>query len=175
MKNKHPDKRHYGGYLSRFGLFDNEDVCAALPCPFPVHTGPVVALGYIVPAADGHQRPADTQLVVETERHIMTTAIRTDYAYDFANAMNSKFRHEDTTFSLERGKKYDKVVAASTTGSSRHVFAFVVRATGDLVKAASWKAPQRDKDGLAVRYNLDREFDTAVEAADLFGGFLYKR
>jgi hypothetical protein len=93
---------------------------------------------------------------------------------------------------VESGAKYDKLVEKSQLvkvledgtlepvggfgpGGSAH--AFVVRATGDLVKAASWKAPQKSKthpSGLAVRYNVATEEGFAAAVANCTSyGYLY--
>ena len=45
----------------------------------------------------------------------------------------------DTILSLEWGRRYIKVVAAS--GPGRHVWGFIDQTNGDILKAASWKAP----------------------------------
>lgn len=100
------------------------------------------------------------------------------YGTRFAAALTDKFADERNrpTFEAEPGRKYDKIIASDRYGS-RHVHAFVERETGALLKAASWKAPQRDKDGIAVRYMLDTPegFFEAIEAADQFGGYLYAK
>jgi hypothetical protein len=101
----------------------------------------------------------------------------------FVQALNDKFADEmgKPVFTIEAGRKYDKIMIQSTQWGSmsggRSVHAFVERGTGALLKAASWKAPQRDKDGIAVRYNLatDEGFSEAIDAADQHGGYLYKR
>ena len=59
-----------------------------------------------------------------------------------------------------------------TGGASRSVHAFVDKKTGDVYKAASFKAPAKH-----VRFNLciisDREW--LLENADWAGGYLYAR
>jgi hypothetical protein len=99
------------------------------------------------------------------------------YGIRFAAALTDKFADErnQPTFEAEAGRKYDKIIQSDKYGS-RHVHAFVDRKTGAVIKAASWKAPQKDKDGIAVRYHLDSPdgFFEAIEAADQFGGYLYK-
>jgi hypothetical protein len=98
-------------------------------------------------------------------------------AESFANALNEKF--QDYEFSVEAGIKFDKIVQSSKNRlngySNRSVHAFVERSSGDLIKAAGWKAPAKIKSGWATRYNLITEFDKAVEEADQFGGYLYQR
>ena len=73
-------------------------------------------------------------------------------------------------FSIVTGRKYHKIVQTCTDGS-QSVHAFVDKNTGELYKAASWKAPAKD-----VRFDLriikDREF--VLENCDWAGGYLYK-
>jgi hypothetical protein len=57
---------------------------------------------------------------------------------------------------------------------SRSVFAFVEKETGALIKAATWKAPAKIKTGWATKYNLNTQFELALEKADPYGGFLYQ-
>ena len=74
-------------------------------------------------------------------------------------------------FYIESGRKYHKLIMETQRGS-RSVHAFVDKKTGDLYKAASFKAPAK-----GVRFNLciisDREW--LLENADWAGGYLYKR
>jgi len=57
---------------------------------------------------------------------------------------------------------------------SRSVFAFVEKETGALIKAAGWSMPAKLKSGWATKYNLNTQFELAVEKADPYGGFLYQ-
>ena len=74
-------------------------------------------------------------------------------------------------FYIESGRKYHKIVM-ETESQSRSVHAFVDKKTGDVYKAASFKAPAK-----IVRFNLcimsDREW--LLENADWAGGYLYVR
>ena len=47
---------------------------------------------------------------------------------------------ETPALTLERGRRYIRVVRATPTGSERSVFAFI-DADGDVLKAESWKKP----------------------------------
>ena len=73
-------------------------------------------------------------------------------------------------FSIVTGRKYHKIVQTCSDGSNS-VHAFVDKNTGELYKAASWKAPAKD-----VRFDLriieQREF--VLENCDWAGGYLYK-
>ena len=74
-------------------------------------------------------------------------------------------------FYIESGRKYHKIIMETESGS-RSVHAFVDKKTGELYKAASFKAPAKH-----VRFNLllikDREW--LLENADWAGGYLYMR
>ena len=74
-------------------------------------------------------------------------------------------------FYIESGRKYHKLIM-ETGGGSRGVHAFVDKKTGDVYKAASFKAPAK-----GVRYNLLRieSREQCFERADWAGGYLYIR
>jgi hypothetical protein len=87
---------------------------------------------------------------------------------------NFKIQHPKSdpyTFTIESGRKYHKIMM-TTNGGNRSVHAFVDKKTGEVYKAASFKAPAK-----GVRFNLlvitDREW--LLEHADWAGGYLYKR
>ena len=78
-------------------------------------------------------------------------------------------------FVIECGRKYHKIIMEVPNNNrppSRSVHAFVDKKSGDLYKAASFKAPAKH-----VRFNLcimsDREW--LLENADWAGGYLYMR
>ena len=78
-------------------------------------------------------------------------------------------------FVIESGRKYHKIIMEVPNNNrppSRSVHAFVDKKSGDVYKAASFKAPAKH-----VRFNLciisDREW--LLENADWAGGYLYKR
>lgn len=85
-------------------------------------------------------------------------------------------------FAVIGGRTYDKVVDVetgyhSTEERAKGVHAFIDRATGDLIKAASWSAPQKNADKtLAVRYHLGspEEAKEVAAKADRHGSYLYK-
>ncbi len=75
----------------------------------------------------------------------------------------------DMVFSCISGKKYYKVVHTQDESSSVH--SFVDKVTGDVYKAASWKAPAKH-----VRYNFLNEEQRAFLLSglcDWAGGYLY--
>ena len=73
-------------------------------------------------------------------------------------------------FTIEEGRKYLKIMQTDTS-DGRAVHAFVDKKTGDVYKAASFKAPAK-----GIRFNLcimsDREW--LFENCDWAGGYLYK-
>lgn len=106
-----------------------------------------------------------------------------DYVDEYINVLNSaaSLAGLDYLFDKEVGRRYVKVVQNSAHGG-RSVHAFIERSSGDLLKPASWAAPQRNSDGsLAVRYRLSDEIERKAlfeklmaEPANLYGGYLYK-
>lgn len=87
-------------------------------------------------------------------------------------------------FGVEPGRKYDRIVnmeAPSTNREntkSKSVHAFIDRATGELIKSAGWRAPQKNSDGtMAVRFTMtsDADVDAVVALSDTYGSYLYQR
>ena len=72
-------------------------------------------------------------------------------------------------FVIESGRKYHKIVMEDE--SQRSVHAFVDKKSGDVYKAASWKAPAK-----GVRYNLvsKENYEMLKARCDWSGGYLYK-
>jgi len=77
----------------------------------------------------------------------------------------------DYKFYIQEGRKYHKIIMETGAGS-RSVHAFVDKKSGDVYKAASFKAPAK-----GIRFNLcimsDREW--LMEHADWAGSYLYIR
>jgi len=73
-------------------------------------------------------------------------------------------------FSIVTGRKYHKIVQTCSDGA-QSVHAFVDKNTGELYKAASWKAPAKD-----VRFDLRiiEQREWVLENCDWAGGYLYK-
>jgi hypothetical protein len=76
----------------------------------------------------------------------------------------------DYDFTVESGRKYQKIIMDAN--GSRSIHAFVDKKTGEVYKAASFKAPAKH-----VRFNLclikDREW--LLENADWAGSYLYMK
>ena len=70
-----------------------------------------------------------------------------------------------------RGQRYVRVVMIDR-GGARSVHAFYDQVTGDVYKAAGWKAPAKH-----VRFNLldDASFRRMMDVADWTGRYLYIR
>jgi hypothetical protein len=73
-------------------------------------------------------------------------------------------------FYIETGRKYHKVIMETEAGS-RSVHAFINIKTGELHKAASFKAPVKEP-RFDLRIITEREF--VLEKCDWSGGYLYK-
>lgn len=79
-----------------------------------------------------------------------------------------------STIYPEYGRRFTRIVMDN--GTQRHVHAFVDMTNGDVIKAAGWKAPQKGKYGLAVRFNLidDESRERGFRAIDPYGSYLYE-
>lgn len=78
-----------------------------------------------------------------------------------------------TIFVEERGRKFTKIVKQEYHNDSRNhqsVHAFIDHSTGDIYKAASWKAPAK-----IVRYNIVTDFERVIQNCDIYGSYLYIR
>lgn len=77
----------------------------------------------------------------------------------------------DIEFYVKRGSKYLKIMMRDSGGHGS-VHAFVDRATGDVYKPASIKAPAK-----GIRYNIlnDESREELYATADWSGGYLYAR
>ena len=74
------------------------------------------------------------------------------------------------SYALISGRKYHKVMQC-VDGQTESVHAFIDRKTGEVYKAASYKAPAK-----GVRFNLliIEERDFVLENCDWAGGYLYR-
>lgn len=78
-----------------------------------------------------------------------------------------------TAFVEDRGRKFIKIVKRETRENDtvhQSVHAFIDRNTGDIYKAASWKAPAK-----IVRYNISKDFEKLIHVCDIYGSYLYIR
>ena len=76
----------------------------------------------------------------------------------------------DYDFTIDTGRKYHKVIM--NAHGNRSVHAFIDKKTGEVYKAASWKAPAK-----GVRFNLliINSREECFQRADWAGGYLYVR
>ena len=102
------------------------------------------------------------QLNVRKYCLMLCDALELDFKTNYPNSQPYKFY-------IESGRKYHKLIMETGAGS-RSVHAFVDKKSGDVYKAASFKAPAKH-----VRFNLcimsDREW--LFENADWAGSYLY--
>ena len=74
-------------------------------------------------------------------------------------------------FTIDTGRKYHKVMM-TTDGNSRSVHCFVDKKTGEVYKAASYKAPAK---GVRFDLRLIEQREWLLENADWAGSYLYVR
>ena len=70
---------------------------------------------------------------------------------------------------VEAGSKYLKLVKRS--GQSHSVYCFVEKATGNILKAASWKSPAK---GIRSSIFTPEKWETIDPANLIFGSWLYR-
>ena len=96
-----------------------------------------------------------------------------DYSNDRIEAIK---RGEDLyEFIIETGRKYHKIIMVVPNGNrpaSRSVHAFVDKKTGEVYKAASFKAPA--KNGVRFDLRIIEQREWVLENCDWAGGYLYK-
>ena len=99
----------------------------------------------------------------------------TKYSLMLCDALQENYQRQHPTgrnysYALISGRKYHKVMQC-VDGQTESVHAFIDRKTGEVYKAASYKAPAK-----GVRFNLliiqEREF--VLENCDWAGGYLYR-
>ena len=74
-------------------------------------------------------------------------------------------------FIIESGRKYHKIIMVTEDGS-RSVHAFVDKKTGELYKAASFKAPAK---GVRFDLRIIEQREDVLQNCDWAGGYLYQR
>lgn len=84
---------------------------------------------------------------------------------EYLTHMNSL--HEKYEFNEEQGKRFFRITQISWGQKSVH--AFVEIDTGDLFKAASYKAPAK-----GARFNLVNDMDQIKKVADVYTTYLYR-
>lgn len=88
------------------------------------------------------------------------------------NGRSPNSSHGISFFCDTPGKKFVRIIQADSDGRARSVHAFYDIRTGDVYKAAGWKAPAKH-----VRFNLldDASFRRMIETCDWSGRYLYLR
>jgi len=103
------------------------------------------------------------QLNVTKYGMMLCDALQQNYQRQHPNGRNY-------SYALISGRKYHKVMQC-VDGQTESVHAFIDKKTGEVYKAASYKAPAK-----GVRFNLliiqEREF--VLENCDWAGGYLYR-
>ena len=79
------------------------------------------------------------------------TALTENYKSWSGHGADRVFDARDYSVAFETGKKYIRVVR--NYRSSRSVLAFIEITTGDIYKAASWKAPAKNVRGNVINLN----------------------
>lgn len=65
------------------------------------------------------------------------------------------FPSQGAKLTIEMGKRYARIVTTSTgLGASRSVYCFIDMTNGDVLKAASWKAPAKGARGSILADNV---------------------
>ncbi len=64
---------------------------------------------------------------------------------------------------VDKGRRYMKIVVEQTTGSGRSVHSFVEKETGNVFKAAGWRAPAKH-----VRANI-YDYDSIKRGTNMHG------
>jgi hypothetical protein len=67
------------------------------------------------------------------------------------------------------GRKVTRIIMVIDNGGSRSVHCFIDNATGDVYKAAGWKAPAK-----GARGNIVTGLDDIADRFDWSGGYLYR-
>jgi hypothetical protein len=82
---------------------------------------------------------------------------------EFVDALNAKFKTDNYVFEVQQGPKYARVVCTKWGQNSVYCF---VDADGNVLKAASWKAPAK-----GIRANLAT---LDMSYVDAYGSWLYR-
>ena len=94
---------------------------------------------------------------------------------DILDSRATGTEHFGYKFLIEPGRKYFKIIQYGTydgviiSEGHRSVHAFVDKLTGDLYKAAGWKAPAK-----GARYNLFTDMEKLRFVTDVYGSYLYR-
>ena len=98
-------------------------------------------------------------------------AMTDNAAYHEQKIEKIKNREDTYQFIIETGRKYHKIIMVTESGS-RSVHAFVDKKTGELYKAASFKAPAK---GVRFDLRIIEQREDVLSNCDWAGGYLYQR
>ena len=120
-----------------------------------------------------------TQMLCEAlEQDFIETTIKrhrffamTDNAAHHEQQIENVKNGDHYKFIIETGRKYHKIIMVTESGS-RSVHAFIDKKTGELYKAASFKAPAK---GVRFDLRIIAQREAVLENCDWAGGYLYQR
>ena len=128
----------------------------------------------------------DIQLKIREYCLMLCEALEQDFVQDsikrahFFGADNAEYREKRLAdikagkdmykFYIESGRKYHKIVM-ETESQSKSVHCFVDKKTGEVYKAASYKAPAK---GVRFDLRIIEQRDMVLKNCDWSGGYLYK-
>ena len=64
-----------------------------------------------------------------------------DASIEFVEGLNDKFTGTRSVFSVQPGRRYDRIVRHDTDGHGGSVHAFIERTTGHVHKPEGWRKP----------------------------------
>jgi len=119
-----------------------------------------------------------TQMLCEAlEQDFIETSIKrhrffamTDNAVHHEQQIENIKNGEHYKFIIESGRKYHKIIMVTEQGN-RSVHAFVDKKTGELYKAASFKAPAK---GVRFDLRIISQREDVLQNCDWAGGYLYQ-
>ena len=120
-----------------------------------------------------------TQMLCEAlEQDFIETTIKrhrffamTDNAAHHEQQIENVKNGDHYKFIIETGRKYHKIIMVTESGS-RSVHAFIDKKTGELYKAASFKAPAK---GVRFDLRIISQREDVLSNCDWAGGYLYQR
>ena len=120
-----------------------------------------------------------TQMLCEAlEQDFIETSIKrhrffamTDNAAHHEQQIENIKSGDHYKFIIETGRKYHKIIMVTESGS-RSVHAFIDKKTGELYKAASFKAPAK---GVRFDLRIIEQREDVLRNCDWSGGYLYQR
>lgn len=94
-----------------------------------------------------------------------------DFLNDASAKHTEKTQRTPQTYVLKGGRKYLRIASVGDVGNN-YVHCFVDAATGDVYKAAGWKAPALN----GARFNLlsEESYEELKRRWDPYGSYLYK-